>query len=904
MKKILIYGDNLISNFLISALSVLNYDVIDITQNESVDDFYKEKSIEAIIDVSNSVEMIDEESVLYHNNEGILDLLQLCVSQNIPLLFIYKEPANLSYDSALNYALDNIKKFIKRGTMLSTVQIDDIYGLDIMTSSKITEYLHAVSNFEKITLEKPTSEYFLMHQRDLVSGIIAIIKELKLLAKSKNYTLLPESPISDLELGELISDLSDSELDVEFSLDLDRDTPKIDIDTHYPVNWFPSFDTANGFKELFTTLGITKASQQKQKIGMTSHDKTGAIEDLDISQTNQGYEPDANQQEFDRSEGLFETSGPIDTTNDVDLNNPLDESELTTTIDQLPTQLEPGAKYYRPTSKLADTISDSIKKTAKHITAKAKKSNKVNQKIALVASVAIFIAVLALPLNYVNNYKKTIDNLNRALISFNTLDYKNAIDLSNKAINESKKLYPIPFYVAWYNTITQKDPQNQKNGIDQITYISELVYEISNLKSLTTTDDGSVLGVTNIKSSPTLKLDRIAELTSLIKSNTNTNFLVNKIDDAKTANVIKSADNLYKIKTANLYQILGFESQQNYLIVTADATKLTRNGGRILNLIEYQVKNAEIIKTHVFDTSLISNQAQLNGFTPKADEISKEFLATQNLPFEYSNNYPEFKNFALYITELIKKFEKRQDIDGVIQITSDKYADVFGRNGDNINIDELINNLNDGGVIIWNRNPQILAGVYQNGWGGSIPKYKNDILGFYELALGENGNSKTINRLVEHQLSITQNNPIITKTSQTTYHNQGQETYTAIVGIIVPRNTTIAEIIQISNDQQTNITRSVDYKNVGFYDEISTIIEILPNEQKTLVFKYETQINGLKKDLNLLIHPQLGSQLNNAKILVKYDIPPQANIQKPLIPQGYVFIDQPVTSLVSLEIPL
>ena len=886
MKKILIYGDNLISTFLINALAVLNYDVVDITNNDNYDDFFDQKQIEAIIDLSNAVEMADDEQILFHNNEGICDILQLSCDKHIPFIFVYKEPQNLTTDSALTYALENIKKYTHRGAMLANVQIEDIYGPDLITSPKISEYIHAVTNYQNINLDEKVQDYFIIHQRDFIAGLIAIIKEIRLLGRSKNYTLMPESPISDVELGELISSLSASSVNYEYAIDPENELCAIDIETNYPINWYPTTDIPSGIKDLFEAYGVTKLSQQNEKSGLTPE-----MDVVDIIEN----EPMVYVDQMDPQEKENNPEIPLDEqASDADI-------FTQTNVDQISTQIEQGAKYYKPKQ---EKVLSLAKNTTTTVHKKVKSMTKVQQKVAVAMSILIFAASFVPTINYVNKYNASLTHLNNALESFNKADYVSAYRDASVAFANTKSLTQVPTYIKIYTAINKKDLQSVKNGTDQISFTSELVMNIANIKQKAQNDDGSVLGATTIAESPKLELDRISELTSLIGSNKNTSFLVSEINAPNTQSAIKTANDIYKVRNANLYEILGFTYKQRYLIITTDETKLTRSGGRILNLIEAEIEKGEITKTNLFDPQLIAQQTQLNGMTPKADEQSKQFLNIENLPFEYSNNYSEFKSFSLYITDLIQKLEKKPKYDGVMQVSNNFYTKIFSKSGDEINIDELISALNAKEILLWNSNPQILAGLYQNGWAGNIPKYKNDLIGIYEAALGEAGNSTQIIRLMEHHLSIPAQDPIISKTTKLIYHNQGKETYTVRLGILVPRNTTLTEVLLSDGKTETNITRSADYKSIGLYDEINTILEILPNEQKTLLFKYETQINNLKNSLNLSLYSQPMTTLKNAKIYVKYQNLPQIEIKNTLTDQGHIFMDEALIKDKTIEIPL
>lgn len=882
MNTILIYGNNKISTFLHTSFGESGLLSIDITQNlNTLDDL---KDIYAVLDVSNTDTSLDEASDLIHNTAEIKELIDLSFKVKAPYIFLYREKEEIHPESPLITAIDLIKTYCeKRGVKYATVQVEDIYGPEINTSKKLEEILSALTSGSNIlTVDNDDNEHYLFHQKDFVSGLRQLIKNLhdSPSAKSKHYTLYPEDPITEIELAHFLKDLTDFDLEITYTHD-DKPPSFVapEAEINYPENWWPEVNLKAGLEDLCDYHGIPILENAEEELAeensrFSNEDRFG-----DTSSPEEHHESDGPYDPFD------EFDKRRDGFNDYEYN----EEETRESEDT----------YEEHHNDFDYAEVDASQKTAPKQTKPKRKPRK-----AIAALAVILLVAASLPsLTFAYNAASGFAYLNKASGNIQNMDLNSAYANSNKAIeflNKTEKI-PAPIgFIASRAGISDRDQHliiETANEISQaINYLSgiDLYATFKNLDSheIALNSDSGVLGVSTVAEPEYIdkSLEKIEKVENNFENLETRNKFVRDLITQNINSLNKNKDKLYKIKAIEpaLSQLLGYDRRQTYLLLIQNLNVARSSGGRVEVFGIMNAENGKLAVSKLEKSADSHDQINLNGRLPAPEPIqeltNQEYLYMEDVTWD-----PDFKNASRTAINLYS-YLGDEDLDGVIaidtnllknlikalgeirvgdkvinetnfaeNITKDTGADLirdsftyifdtFKNDPESFKTLEplLYNALNSHNMMIFHKDETTYSSIVENSWGGLLKGADTDEFLYFTDNNLTDVRSEKIALEVTYDAQLPTDDRGYVRTVDIKYTNNGDSDYLGHSMTLVPEDTLINSAKLISGNDEKNITRSIktsQYENKALYE---TALYIPSKQSVNLKIEYESPLKDYK----------------------------------------------------------
>lgn len=857
MKKAFIFGNNSIGQFLVGALNILDYDAVDITDTEDLSSIFDTKKLpEFIIDVVNGFESQNEEEALYHNKEGLAELLMYANRYKIPYLFVYKEPANLSRDSSLAYAFETISEISKRSKLVSKIQIEDIYGVDINTSRELSEIINTVLHLENINVEDDLSEMYLLHQKDFVSGIMRCANDIKRNNWKSIYTLFPESSITVIEVAYLVSELVDYECEIEYISEAPIEKNiTVDSETTYPKDWFPIVELEHGLIELLEFSGIKLKGKEKEIIE-NSEQESSTEEDSKTIELNQEISPPVKQIDSD----------PLDL--------------FAPRIEEVPTKLEEGAKYYRPErneKKSQMTTKENAKKVA--------------VVLSLLLILSTFIPSVKFAYSYSNVTKETMQITN--LIK--NKSYEQAQNRADDNLKKIEKLKSVPIYIKLLSFVTSKSDQNLIENLTYLekslqlqSYLSRAYINIDSLSpkissGIIAEENSKVLGIETDETSD-FYTDKISELNidlSSLKFN-KTYLSSTQLDDTKEY-LSQASMMITKIQGQELRMLLGYDEGQNYLYFVQDTDETRATGGKIEQFGIMTIDNGIFSFENPSKIGEFDDQIKLNNI--QIAQAPRQIRTLENsrqlLPSDLNWN-PDFQKTANLFSLYYSAAYGERTNNGVISMNKDMFLKLKNNDiSNNDKFDLFLANLQKGNILISHKNGQIKTWINKNNWDGSLLKYTNDYLSIIDTNLSRNKINQNIERSTKFMVSPPKEDTGYVRDLSITYVNNNpissdkKFNYTANVRIYTPVDTMLNSAYLVNNDsnEKTTVTRSVTSEIDGKYNVFSIDIQVQEQNKVEIQLQYQSAYKEVENSkLNIVVQKQNGYRIEDFTVIATYPL--------------------------------
>jgi hypothetical protein len=668
MKKILVSGNNKITEFIHNFLPLKGYEVIDITQlsafTENINDL---KNSDCIIDLTYSA-FESTDATDGYETENTKNLINFAKSLNIPYLFIYQEPENKETENLLISTLDFIDEFCKEKNVLySKLLVGDIYGTELTTSEKLKDILTSIIERKTIYIENDNKDYYLISQVDFIEGLEESIKATKTsVSLLKTFTLLPEEPLTEIELVHFIEDLNELELDISYSNTKNDDYlgPKdLSIGVNYPGTWFPKIDLEKGLKTLLTSYGIPVIGTEKEEL---------AEEEFMLSDR-----PHNNIEEFD--DPLI--SMWDDTFNDIEDNH----------------------SHHDNYSDLDNIIAKSSKQP------KYKKAKTPKKKKAAILGLLLLGLISSPNIFYNNTYnqsKKLISESLSHLESFNLIEAKQK---SNTAINKIQALNTNPLY----NTMIVF----KKSDTDIMLASAEIINNLAINYQYNEATNIKVLGANTFTG-----IDKAIELINFLDSKTNPEYIK---ANPEIKSILENKELVSGLKEINsvIPDILGYKNTQKYLVLFINSENTKPFGhSYYYSLIDMKEGISKVEKTETIDD--LNSQIILNG-AEGVEDINK--LLNEGLYLEdgiknvlqtYNQSSPNKINGILVFnqTEKLSGFESIEKYINLLSLDSSK------------TIKTLLENLSQQKMAVYFNDEKINIPFKKNSWTGKISHNWDDSL--------------------------------------------------------------------------------------------------------------------------------------------------------------------------------
>ena len=836
MSKVLLIDDNEISSFLKDALSK-NGHIVEIEKLGEINN-YTYKDLSAIIDLTNAVSREESPKLFIHNTGAVKQLMDAAKVNNAPYLYVYKENPNSKEADSTNIAIDFISQYGKYdGYLSSMIQIEDIYGQDINTSKSLNDLISNILANKPIKIIKDINDIYLMHQTDFVSGIEKILEEFKSGESKSLYTLFNPEPITEIEMVHFIKDLTDLETNVEYgeNSELKTDIMEAETTSYFPNNWKPTISLEKGIQDLFEKYDIPVKGKEREELSSI---------------------------QIRLSQDLFQERAKL------------------------------NAQYEKKNSDIEEkivTLKERLQEP--QIAPPAHTDNKQNKIIKLGAALAL---ILALPsFIFVYSVGASIQKIDLAQKAFNKIDLKSANEISKKAYDKLHTIESIPFPILAISNLFGIQKADAYSLLNTSKNLSEMIYFASSFgvdnKANNIGGLENVLGATTDQAKD-VELEKAFELANIIESDIS--HISNKIDSQKENlseiyNFIKKNKSIIEnMKNINpvLRDLLGYTSNQTYLLLFQDTEEIRPTGGKIK---EYAILKIENGKFHIIKFGPISEvdeQLELNNALQKSPEEIAIAFNDNLFHLKDANWNPDFKESATKIKALYQSGTK-SEINGVIAVNytfiksislagNDKslgaILDEVFKNGEpqNALIQSLLNGLLTKDIQIFNENEKIMNALSENNWTGEITKSNsNDYLYIVDTNLGKNSVNKDIQKTTSYKAFLPTEDSGLSRELIVTYKNNSEEInsgdseFLNYLRIFVPNDALMNSAKLVSETGEKNIIRSIKASASGEYTTYSTDILVMPTKTVSLVLNYESSPKAHdEKFFTLTVQKQSGTK--------------------------------------------
>lgn len=829
MPKVLLIDDNEISSFLKDALSK-NGHVVEIEKLGEINN-YTYKDLSAVIDLTNAVTREDSSKLFIHNTGAVKQLMDASKVSGAPYLFVYKENPNAKTEDSINIAIDFISQYGKEdGYKSTTIQIEDIYGQDINTSKSLNDLISNILANRPIKIVKDVNDIYLMHQTDFISGIEKILVDFKTGESKSQYTLFNPEPITEIEMVHFIKDLTDLKTNIEYEQNSEFETDIVDSETnsYFPNNWEPTITLEKGIQDLFKKYDIPIKGEEREEL---SSIQIRLSQDLlsERAKLNMQYEKKNTELE-DKIAILFAPPAQTD-------------SKPNKTSKPIPT----------------------------------KKIIKLGAALALILALPSFV--------FIYSVGTSIQDIDLAQKAFNKIDLKSANELSKKAYDKLHNIESIPLPILAVSNLFGVQKADAYSLLNTSKNLSEMIYFASSFGVSEKTNEAeaykNVLGAQTDQTKD-IELEKAFELANTVEANTSNIYNKTKIDEfiKKNKSIIESMKNINPV----LRDLLGYTSNQTYLLLFQDTDEIRPTGGKIKEYALLKIENGKFQITKTGPISEIDEQLELNNVLQKSPEELSLAFKDDLFHLKDANWNPDFRKSAIKIKELYQSGTK-SEINGVISINytfieslstnnSNKslsaiFDEVF-KNGEPQSplIQSLLSGLLTKDIQIFNENEKIMNSLSKNNWTGEITKSNsNDYLYIVDTNLGKNSVNKNIQKATSYKAYLPTDDSGLSRDLIITYKNNSEEInsgdsqYINYLRIYVPNDALLNSAKLVSETGETNIVRSIKSEASGEYTTYSTDILVMPGKTVSLVLNYESAPKSRdEKFFTLSVQKQSGTK--------------------------------------------
>lgn len=706
MDKYIIYGKNIISKLLKKSLGEKGYSVVELDNTALIKSLTtelqnKNEKVKAIIDTTNSLvkTSAEDETHFVHNTSELTVLIDLASTINCPLLFLYRDSADLKPEASLFTAIDIIDKYgAQHNVKIAKVIMEDIYGKNINTSDRLKSFIDSLIGGYPLVVVNDNNDHYLFHESDFVEGIIEITDYINTGASYKTFTLFPEEPIIEIELAHFINSLSELPQEIEYSTDEHETVGEVSIEVNYPGKWYPEHYLEEGLIDTLRSMGVPipadalrELENEREQYFKDYYNTKSATSDnvIDTPETNNTASWDD-----DTDNPIHDSAQKTSSHDDKDIHplpDPFSKSDLDFDKyynDDLNGDITPNksvdelSMYNNPRESVNDNYGFDENTYLYDNDISSHDTSGGKNPYWLVAILGfLLIGILMIPSGlYVKDLYAGINDLYSSAESLKNFEFASANESSKSAQNHFTKLgekktpYPVIIFAQIANT--------EKNDISEIVNTLETSSNTINYLSLLglesqseladSGESGKVLGISNTYDSSNY-LNKTLELIEKLESNKSktsieNETLRNKLNDIVNP-IIESKEGIMKLKTISpvMGTLVGDMTPQKYLLILQDTTETRGSGGviELYGILNISNGSVEIIK--VADSQEVDNQILLNDISINPPKIIEDLFRTDKLLFSDASWDPDFPTSAWQIKDLYE-MGTTEEVNGVISI--------------------------------------------------------------------------------------------------------------------------------------------------------------------------------------------------------------------------------------------
>lgn len=814
MKKILVSGNNKIAEFIHNFLPLRGYETVDITQLSAFQDNLKSlEGSECILDLNNT-DTTSTDTTAEYDPEYVKELIDFAKSIKSSYIFVYQEPENTETESFLINILDFIDEHCKESKIdYAKILIGDVYGTELTTSDKLKEILTAVVNEKPIYIDNESKDYYLINQTDLVEGLEEVIKIFKTnKSPLKTYTLVPEEPLTEIELVHFIEDLNELELDINYAEDEKGNLPAsgvtdLNLDVNYPTGWYPKIDLEKGLKMLMSSYGIPIIGTESEELAEEEfmlnedHDYDEYGDDPLISMWEDTYDNETN------------TYSEVEDFENDDFKQMVKSSQT---------------------------------KPKKHTQKPMKKGSKVKAGMLAV----LLLSLLGAPTYFYNqNHAEAKSLLTESLYHLKTLNLDDAAKKSSESIALFEKIKTSNIYSVMV-PFKKENTELLESSSKAVNYLAE------NFKYQ---NNQNVLGTNTFSG-----IDKALEIVDLLESQKEA---LGKEDYKDIQDLISNKETIKTLKELNpiMPEILGYNQQQKYLVLYL-STNYSETFGDVkyFSLVNINNGNLNLEKTTPIED--LDSTITLNGGENASDITStlNNHLFIENGLKDILNVYntavkEDVAGVVLVTTSAIKNLNKNNKFDSVAE--AENYGNQLIQNSPQA-IQTLLTALNDNSVYVYFKDETSNTALRKNNWTGNITSSWDD--SFYLLPTSQSD----VNLVKNVDISNTYAEDAYKRSVNIRLSNQKEIEEYVQIQFVLPQDAMLTQAM-LNGTESKNITRNFGLDLKEGFVIYSTNVLLAGSESTSLQIDYESMPKKIDDGyLNFV----LGNVPSTAKIPVSLTI--------------------------------
>ena len=814
MKKILVSGNNKITEFVHNFLPLRGYEVIDITQLSAFQNNPEQlKGAECILDLNNT-NTTSTDSMTEYDAEFVKELIDFAKTIKTSYLFGYQETENQETESFLINILDFVDDYCKeKDITYAKTLIGDIYGTELTTSEKLDEILRSIVEEKPIYVENDTKDYYLLNQTDFIEGLEEVTKAFKT-NKSllKTYTLLPEEPLTEIELVHFIQDLNELELDINYSEEnIAAPATDLSLDVNYPENWYPKVDLEQGLKALMSSYGIPVYGTAAEEL---------AEEEFLL---NENKEKD----NFDDDPLI----NMWDETSDADTDVDNDKFSFDAVLRN--DNVDPYAYLDAPKA---------------HPKPKVKKiRNKKAQKAKLIALAGLLtLSAISPSIIYATNYSKAKSLVAESIYHLKQMDLAMAKEKSSTAIAKLEMLNTNPLFTKF--AFFKKDQDHVvESSARVVSYLADNFQFNTN---------NNVLGSNTYSG-----IDKSFEIVSLLENE----------DSPELKEILKNKDLIKNLKEINptLQQVLGYNSEQKYLVLFSDKDTTKPFGSLSFYSVismkdgKYAIEKTE--KIEVLDSSIALNaNSAIDNLTNLINDQKylEEGIKKSLNVFNYLNTQ-KISGVLLITPDAVSALNSDNKFNSIEKANSyTSHLLEFSSN----NIENLLNAFNKNSAFIYFKDENLNIPYKKNNWTGKLSESTDDSLSIIT-------DTRNNNKLIESLSFIGENTDTVYKrTLEINLNNTSDKENLGSIQVMLPKDAMLTQGLLIESGESKNITKTFELEVSGNNIIYKTNVLLEANKSAILQVSYES-MGKTSEDGYMSFGVENNPGITNTPIKVAFNYP-------------------------------
>lgn len=925
--EIILIDDNQFSRFLSSALSEQSFSIF--TPDDLSDlNLHHYHSTVAIVDTTFMKHGLSQKKYLWHEEEVFPRIVETAREYDLPVIICIPLHGDEVMQKTLHEAVSALRNTEERP--VSIVQIGDMYG-DITTAHTLSNHLEELVHHMPLAVHDEAELVWLMHTTDIVSALAELL-ETPPHALLEQYTLVPEEPITNIELAYFLKDISGSDSRVAFTEEEpSKQLAKKTYVPIYPDTWHPNVTLENGLLGYLKDHDIVLSGETHSYVSRETLEKQRSLLEEKLAHNR------AKQEELVLSE-------PRDLWGDKDLHTIENKVELSEPSHPLQQDIpvEPTVeekKEPRKQNKVRTLMPVSAKQGA------------------TVLSLLLFLVIGFPSVRYGYHVVFARQALAKAEDAMSQKKWGIAGTEARLAREHLTQLKSTPLLARAVMRVFSLTPEEMGTGLAQATIASSYLSQYALLASTADAKTPTVLGVST---SILTETDTLAELNDLLHVQTGitdkTPFTATVSDIAKQTPQLTSDIRAKQDVFRALQPLLGYERPMTYTFFFTDSRTLRPQSGVVTGLVRATVSRGDwaiqnIMTATEIDAKIASGEVAFSPPPALRAVTEADTMKFQDILWDL-----DFPTAAQSARAMLTQIGEPQT-DGIF-VGDDTFISALLQNGGAISLaNTIMTDKNASATIaslpsetrkdayrkifdrfsakaetpekfyefaaplfmkknllLWHTDGSILQPFSSNGWTGELRATPDDFVAVFDSNLSQSAKTEDVSRSIEYRGTKTVEDGPYSRTISIRYTNSKQEDisgkndYLTYVRVVLPIRTFLDSASIATQSGEKNITRTVS--TIAFQNKtiLATPLRALPGQSVTLKLTVESPRKSTEdKTLDVFIQKQPGAPDDDIFVHFTY---PSGVPNGIALPEGFsldkssIFSKRLLNSDFSVKIPL